>query len=46
MPPLHFSLLLFKHLSVVVENVRGNGERYNNIEEKAKTFFSVYVLLT
>ena len=43
MPPLHFSLLLFEHLSIVLENVRGDGRRHSNTEEKAKTFlFCLY----
>ena len=30
---LHFLLLLFKHLSVVLGDVRVNGEGHNDIEE-------------
>jgi len=46
MPLLHFTVLLFKHFSIVLRNVRGGRERHDNVEEKMKTSFSVYVLLT
>jgi len=32
------SLLLFKHFSIILGNVRGGGERHDDTEAKAKTF--------
>jgi len=43
---LHFMALLFEHFSVVLRNVREGRRRHDNTEEKTKTSFSVYVLLT
>jgi len=31
-------LLLFKHLGVILENVGGNREKHDNIEERQKNF--------
>jgi len=45
MPLLHFLLLLFKHLSIILEDVGENRGGYGDIEEKKKLLFSVYVLL-
>ena len=42
---LYFLLLHFEHLSIVLRDVGVNGERYGDIEEKAK-ISSVYILLT
>ena len=38
-PPLYLSSLLFKYLSIVLGNIRENGGRYNNTEEKQKKKF-------
>jgi len=35
-PSLHFLTLLFKHLGISLENVRGNRRRHDNIEERQK----------
>ena len=32
--PLYFLVLLFKHIDVVLENIRGNEERYDNTDER------------
>jgi len=45
MSSLYFLLLLFKHFGIILGDVGVNGERYGNIEEKAK-ISSVYILLT
>jgi len=45
-PSLYFMVLLFKHFSIMLRNVGEGRERHNNVEEKTKTFFSIYVLLT
>ena len=37
MPLLHFLLLLFKHLSIILEDVGENRGGYSDIEEKKKT---------
>jgi len=42
---LHFLLLLFEYLSVILGDVRVNGKKHGNIEEKMK-ISSVYILLT
>ena len=42
---LHFMALLFKHLSVILEDVGGNGGRHGDTEEKVKTFlFCLYIV--
>ena len=38
MPSLYFLLLLFEYFSIVLGNVRGNGGKYGDVEEKAKKF--------
>jgi len=43
---LHFLLLLFKYLSIILGDVGMNGRGHGDIEEKQKLLFSVYVLLT
>jgi len=45
-PLLHFMALLFKHFSIMLRNIGEGRKRHNNAEEKTKTFFSIYVLLT
>jgi len=40
MSPLLFLLLLFKHFSIILGNVRGSRERHDDAEEKVKTFLS------
>jgi len=45
MSSLYFAVLLFEHLSVVLEDVGRNGGRHSNIEEKTKTFlFYLYIV--
>jgi len=42
---LHFLPLFFKHFSIILGDVGGNGERYSDTEEKAKTFlFCLYIV--
>jgi len=42
---LHFTALLFEYFSVVLENVEGGRRRYDDIEEKAKSFlFCLYIV--
>jgi len=36
---LHFLALFLKHFSVILKNVGGSKERYNNTETRAKNFF-------
>jgi len=44
MSPLYFSSLLFEYLGIILENVRGDGGKHGDIEEKAKTFlFCLYI---
>ena len=43
---LHFMALLFKYFSIVLRNIRGGRGRHDNAEEKMKTLFFVFVLLT
>jgi len=45
-PSLHFIVLLFKYLSIVLGDVRENRGRHSDTEKRQKLFFSVYVLLT
>ena len=45
-PLLHFVSLLFKYLSVILRNIRGNGRRHSDTKKGKKIFFLVYVLLT
>jgi len=46
MPSLHFIVLLLKHFSVVLGNVRVGGRRHDNTETRAKKLsFSVYVFV-
>ena len=35
---LHFIALLFKHLGVILRDVRENREKHGDIEEKVKNF--------
>ena len=42
---LHLLSLLFKHLSIVLGNIRENKEKHNNTEEKWKKFLFIYILL-
>ena len=42
---LYFPVLLFKHISIMLGDVRGGGRRHDNVEKKVKLFFSVYILL-
>jgi len=45
MSPLYFISLFFKYFGVILENVRGDGERYSNIEERQKNFiFGLYIV--
>ena len=45
MSPLYFLPLFFEHFSVVLGDVRGDGERHGDIEEKVKTFlFCLYIV--
>jgi len=46
MPLLHFIMLLFKYVSVMLKNVRESGRKHDVVEERVKTLFSIYVLLT
>ena len=42
---LHFLVLLFKHVSVVLGDVGGGGERHDDVEKKIKTFlFCLYII--
>ena len=42
---LHFPVLLFKHVSIVLEDVGEDGGRHDDVEEKAKTFlFCLYIV--
>jgi len=42
---LYFIVLLFKHLGVILRNVRENGGKHGDIEEKVKTFlFCLYIV--
>ena len=43
MPSLHFTVLFFKHLSIILGNIRGNGGRNSNTEEK-KVKISLFYL--
>jgi len=44
-PLLHFLLLLFKYLSIILENVGVGGRRHNNTKEKVKTsLFCLYIV--
>jgi len=43
---LYFTVLLFEYFSVVLRNIGEGRRRYDNAEEKMKTFFSIYILLT
>jgi len=45
MSSLHLSLLLFKHIGIILENIGGNGGEHDDTEERQKIFFSVYALL-
>jgi len=36
---LHFTVLLFKHFSVILRNIRGSRGRHNDTEIRAKNFF-------
>jgi len=46
MPLFYFISLLFKHFGIILENIRRDGKKHSDIEEKQKNFFSVYILLT
>ena len=35
---LHFMVLLFEHISIMLGDVRESRKRYDDAEEKAKTF--------
>jgi len=42
---LHFLLLLFEYLGIIQGNVRENGEKHSDTEEKAKTsLFCLYIV--
>jgi len=45
-PLLHFTALLFEHFSIMLENIGEGRGRYDDVEEKMKSSFSIYVLLT
>ena len=44
MSSLYFSLLLFKYFSIILGDVRVNGGRHGNIEEKTKKNFFLYIV--
>ena len=44
MPPLHLQALLIKHISIVFGNIREDGGRHNNIEER-QFFFLFYLCI-
>ena len=42
---LYFIVLLFEHISIMLEDVRGSRKKYDNAEEKAKIFlFCLYIV--
>ena len=43
---LYFLILLFKHVGIILGNIRGGEGRHDVVEEKMKLFFFVYILLT
>jgi len=43
MPLLYFLVLLFKHISVILGNTGRNGRRHDNIEERQKKFFFLFI---
>jgi len=45
MPLLHLPVLFLKHFSIVLGKVRVGGERYNDIEIRAKnSLFCLYIV--
>ena len=45
MSSLHFIALLFKHFSIILGDVRGNGEKHGDTEKKAKnSLFHLYIV--
>ena len=43
---LYFTMLLFKHIDVVLRNIGEGRGRHDDIRKAKKFFFSAYVLLT
>jgi len=42
---LYFPTLLFKHIGIMLGDVREDGRRHNIVEEKTKTFlFCLYIV--
>jgi len=45
MSPLYLLVLLFQHIGIILENIKGNKKRYDNIEERQKIFlFCLYIV--
>jgi len=45
MSPLYLLVLLFQHIGIILENIKGNKKRYDNIEERQKFFlFCLYIV--